>query len=72
MRTKEMLHAIRSMDGQHAGAMAAHPHPRVHGRVGFTETTTTGYIVGTIGVFPMLGGLYDVCIRRVDLLGSFS
>ncbi len=28
----------------------------------FTETTTTGYIVGTIGVFPMLGGLYDFCI----------
>lgn len=29
---------------------------------GYTECTTTGYIVGTIGVLPMLGGLYDFCL----------
>jgi hypothetical protein len=29
---------------------------------GFTETTSVGYVVGTIGVLPMLGGLYDFCI----------
>lgn len=39
---------------------------------GFTETTRTGYIVGTIGVFPMLGALYDFCILAPLFGGPLS
>jgi hypothetical protein len=39
---------------------------------GFTETTTTGYIVGTIGVFPMFGGLYDFCVLAPLFGGPLS
>jgi hypothetical protein len=29
---------------------------------GYTEGTVTGTVIGTIGIFPMLGGLYDFFI----------
>ena len=39
---------------------------------GFTEGTAVGYVVGTIGVFPMLGGLYDFCILAPLFGGPMS
>jgi len=39
---------------------------------GYTEGTTAGYVVGTIGVFPMLGGLYDFCILAPLFGGPLS
>ena len=39
---------------------------------GYTEGTTTGYFVGTIGIVPMMGGLYDFCILAPLFGGPLS
>jgi len=39
---------------------------------GYTEGTTAGYVVGTIGIFPMLGGLYNFCILAPLFGGPLS
>ena len=39
---------------------------------GYTECTTTGYVVATLGVLPMLGGLYDFCLLAPLFHGPVS